>query len=284
MTTPFPEPESPELERFTVYSRAEIALLLRQVLDTGTYVTAYFDADPGFAVTRLLAVDAEFEEVVMEDAADAAVRPRLLDARHITFVAFLDHVKLQFSARRIADAVFDGRGALRIRFPSELLRLQRRDFYRVQPPQEKPAKCLVPYTEAQSGNGNGAHGANGANGHGNDTRRYESLRVVDISVGGLAVLAHPRQFELPIGRIIEDCFIDLPGVGSFAVSLIVRHADPATSEPRTRRCGCEFVDMPPATRVMLQRYINRADGEQRNNHHAPASNPRSGAEPSSAVT
>ena len=37
LTTPFPEPDSPELERFAIYSRSEIAAWLRQLRDK-TYV------------------------------------------------------------------------------------------------------------------------------------------------------------------------------------------------------------------------------------------------------
>lgn len=246
MTLPFPEPESPELERFVVYARAEIALLLEQLRDSTTYVTAYFDADPGFAVMRMLHVDAEFEEVIFDEPADVELRARLLAAPHAVFVAFLDHVKLQFAARRVAETRHEGRPALRVRLPAELLRLQRRDFYRVQPAHTRPAKCLVPY---------GAEA-------GAEARQYESLRVIDVSVGGVAVLTYPHEFELPIGRVIENCFVDLPGVGSFGVSIIVRHvAD--KNEGDLHRCGCEFVDLPPATRVMLQRYINRTEGEKK---------------------
>lgn len=260
MTTPFPEPESPELERFTVYSRAEIAMLLGQLHDATTYVTAYFDADPGFAVMRMLHVDAEFEEVIFDAPADAELRARLLAAQHVVFVAFLDHVKLQFAARRVAETRHEGGAALRIRLPAELLRLQRRDFYRVQPATTKPAKCLVPY------------GAKA----GAEARRYESLRVIDVSIGGMAVLTCPHEFELPIGRVIEDCFVDLPGVGSFAVSIIVRHVADA-SEGEVRRCGCEFVDIPPATRVMLQRYINRTEAEKRGPAASPDQSDASGS-------
>jgi len=121
--------------------------------------------------------------------------------------------------------------------------LQRRDFFRVRPPMSKPAKCLVPY--------------------GTDGKQYESLRVLDLSAGGMAVMTYPSKFELPVGRAIENCYLDLPGVGSISLSLTVRHIDPVPKDEKARRCGCEFVDMPPASRVMLQRYINQIDAENR---------------------
>jgi c-di-GMP-binding flagellar brake protein YcgR len=243
MTTPFPEPDSPELERFQVYSRVEIVALLRQLAEEGVLVTAYFDAEPGFAVTVVLDVNADFEEVIFDAAAEAVAHKRLLASKHIVFVGFLDHVKVQFVARLAEATQHQGRPAFRVRLPEQVLRLQRRDFFRVRPPLSKPAKCLVPY--------------------GDDGKQYESLRVLDLSVGGLAVLTYPEKFDLPCGRLIENCFLDLPGVGSIVVSIHVRHVDPLPKDERARRCGCEFVDMAPAARVALQRYINQVDAENR---------------------
>ncbi|HXF45769.1 MAG TPA: flagellar brake protein [Burkholderiaceae bacterium] len=243
MTTPFPEPESPELERFQMYSQVEIVALLRQLRDEGVLVTAYFDGEPGFAVTVVLDVNADFEEVIFDAAAEPIAHKRLLASKHIVFVGFLDHVKVQFIARLAEATLHDGRPAFRVRLPEQLLRLQRRDFFRVRPPLSKPAKCLVPY--------------------GDDGKQYESLRVLDLSVGGLAVLTYPEKFDLPAGRLIENCFLDLPGVGSINVGIAVRHVDPLPKDDKARRCGCEFVDMAPGARVLLQRYINQVDAENR---------------------
>lgn len=243
MTTPFPEPESPDLERFTVYSKVEIAAVLRQLVEEGALVTAYFDSDPGFLVTVVLDVNDKFEEVIFDVAVDVIAQKRLLASKHIVFVGFLEHIKVQFISHVAEETQHDGRPAFRVRLPESLLRLQRRDFFRVRPPLSKPAKCLVPYGE--------------------DGKQYESLRVVDLSVGGLAALTYPEKFDLPSGQLIENCFLDLPGVGSVNVAITVRHVDAVPKDEKARRCGCEFVDMAPAARVMLQRYINRIDAENR---------------------
>ncbi len=243
MTSPYPEPESPDLERFAVYSQVEIAAMLRNLRDEGVLLTAYFDAEPGFLVTVVLDVNADFEEVIFDNAVDPIAQKRLLASKHVVFVGFLEHIKVQFVARVAEHTQYENRDAFRIRMPETLLRLQRRDFFRVRPPMSKPAKCLVPYGE--------------------DSKQYESLRVLDLSVGGMAVLAYPEKFDLPAGKLIENCYLDLPGVGNIGVALTVRHIDPVPKDEKARRCGCEFVDMPPSSRVMLQRYINHIDAENR---------------------
>lgn len=242
MTTPFPEPDSPELAPFTVFARVEIESLLRRLADTGTLVTVYFDENAGFAVTVLLAVNPQFEEVVFDCASDPAVQRRLLAAQSLTCVAFVDHIKLQFGARGAEATTHDGKPAFRVRLPEQLLRLQRRDFFRVKAPLSRPAQCLVPYGE--------------------DQKQYEKLRLLDISIGGVAVIAYPEKFDPSVGQRIEECFLDLPAIGSVGVHLKVRHLAPLR-DGKSRAVGCEFVDLAPAARTMIQRYVNRLDAEQR---------------------
>jgi len=242
-TMPFPEPASPELERYTIYSRAEILSLLRQLRDEGTLVTAYFGLESDFAVTTLLQLKPDFEEAIFDCASDPLAQRRLLAADHLTFVAFLANVKVQFSARLAEPVAFEGRPAFRVRLPDQLLRLQRRDFFRVQTPNARPATILVP--------------------HAKKSHQYESLRVLDISVGGMALLSYPEMFDLDVSGIVDDCYLDLPGVGSVSVRVRVRHIENGRQLEDVRRCGCEFVDLSPQARMMLQRYVNRIDAEER---------------------
>jgi c-di-GMP-binding flagellar brake protein YcgR len=243
MTSPFPEPDSPELERFTVYARVEIIAVLRQILEHGVLVTAYCDGSESFAVTALLAVNPEFEEIVFDSASDQLAQRRLLAAESLTFVTFVNQVKLQFRTHAAQPNLFEGKPAFRVRLPEAMLRLQRRDAFRVRTPLARPAHCLVPYSE--------------------DGKQYEKLRMIDISVGGMALLTYPEKFDLAAGSTIEACFLDLPGVGSVGVGVRVRHIDVLPRDQNARRVGCEFVSLAPQARMMLQRYVNQLDAEHR---------------------
>jgi len=242
MTTPFPEPDSPELAPYTVYSRVEIVALLRKLAEGATLVTVYFDQAADFAVTVLLDVNPEFEEVIFDCASQPAIQRRLLAADSLTCVAFVDHIKLQFGARKAEATTHDDKPAFRVRLPEQVLRLQRRDFFRVRAPVSRPAHCLVPFSD--------------------DRKQYEKLRLLDISIGGVAVVAYPEKFDPSVGQRIDDCFLDLPGVGSVGVSLKVRHVA-ALRDGKSRAVGCEFVDLAPPARNLIQRFVNRLDAEQR---------------------
>ncbi len=75
MTSPFPEPPSPDLARFVVRSRVEIVSALRQLRDQHLLVTLYYGDDTAFAVGSVLDVHAGADELIVDLTVDAS-RPR----------------------------------------------------------------------------------------------------------------------------------------------------------------------------------------------------------------
>jgi len=240
-TTPFPEPESPELERYWIYSPVEILALLARLRSEQVEMTLFWGRDGECAVTRILEADSIRGQVRLDLPGVDSMRAAVLQAEALVCVAFIDHVKVQFSLRAPAMATVDGGLALQCAVPERLLRLQRREYFRVRTPQSVSASCLVP----DAGDGT----------------RYESLRVLDLSVGGLAMLAYPLHVELAASTTIDRCFLDLPGIGTINVRMRIAHVEQAGKDG-SRRCGCEFVDLSPHSRMLLQRYVQRIDVEQ----------------------
>jgi len=238
LTTPFPEPDSPELQRFAVPSQTEIVGLLNALRDRGVPLNVYFGASSEFDVLALLRVD-EAGGLTVESPVDPGVRRRLLEAPAVTFVGFVDAIKLQFTVAGARAATLAGRPAIAAPLPARLLRLQRRGAARVRPESGRGAVCRVPL--------------------GGSAGEDEALRVLDISTGGLAVLAYPERVELVVGMEIDGCRLDLPGVGGAVVSLRVRHVDPLPINETQRCCGCEFVGMATAVRAMLARYVAQCE-------------------------
>lgn len=255
VTSPFPEPQSPELEQYIVYARSEIVALLRRLSEGNVPVNAYHDRAEGLAVTEVLEVLPEEEIVIIDPPADPDAAQQLLAADHVTFVAFVDNIKMQFAAHRVEATQWQGRAVARIRLPESILRLQRREYFRVRPPMSKPALCLIPYERPEEKKKK-------AQSKPHTQQHFESLRVVDLSVGGLALLACPMALDLPRGQKIEGCYLDLPGIGSINLSVVVRNLDPVVRDDM-RRLGCEFADLSPASRMALQRYVNKVEAEIR---------------------
>ncbi len=240
---PFPEPDAPELEHYMLYSRSEIAAILQRMCEERTLVTVYTGEGGEFSVSMILRVDPDFDEAVFDMPANPVSQQRLLAARELVFVIFFENVKVQFGAQIAQATIFEGRPAFRVRLPAQMLRLQRREYFRVRTPRTGRASCLVPQESGAS--------------------KYESLQLINISVGGLAVMSYPHHFELPLGETVRNCVLDLPGIGLINVAFRVVNIYEDEGADQSRRCGCQFVDLAPQARMMVQRYVNRVEAEQR---------------------
>jgi len=241
MTTPFPEPESREIERYVIASPVEIAALLRQLRDERVLVTVYCDGISSFAVTNVLAVQAKLGSFVFDFASDEAANRRIGEAGRLVLVGFVDQVKVQFATARAVAVMHEGEPAWAAPLPQKLLRLQRRDAFRVRTPLGRPATLKV---AAEGG-------------------RTLELRVLDISLGGVKLALNPALGTLPDDRTVEGAELDLPGIGQFEVALRVRHVEAPRNERSERAFGCEFVKLAPASEMLIQRYIHHLQMEGR---------------------
>jgi len=242
ITTPFPEPESEELRRFAVRSGPEIIGVLNALLSHGIALNAYFGSGSDCEAAWLIAVDEPAGRIAFGTGSGEGTR-RLAAARLVTLVGFLDEVKVQFTATGAVPASHSGDSVLTATVPVEVIRLQRRAVDRVRPDPTRPAVCRVRLTGSAD--------------------ELEPLRVLDIGIGGLAVLTYPERLKLAVGDQIEGCRLDLPGIGGAKVTLGVRHFGPSPEDVSVLCCGCEFADLSPATRAMLLRYVEARGAKRR---------------------
>lgn len=226
-----PRGVDPEL---LVRSPHEVAGHLREMARHRVPVTLYYGAQDAFCVTTLLAADVG--QAVLDIPQDAAIRRAVTAAPSITCVAFVDAVKTQFSVDGAPRPVeWEGGPALRIPLPGALLRLQRRNTFRVRTPKATPPVCEMPIAGA-------------------DALRFE---LSDLSVGGAAFVATPDGAALEAGMRIEGCRVILPGHGEFGATVELRNLTPLPGEEPPRvRLGCRFVDLPGTVESQIQRYIN----------------------------
>jgi len=236
-----PEPETPDHEQYVTYARREVINMIGEIIDGRGSVTVYFNQGEERFVTNLLHVNPDFEELVFDAAPQEATNHRVTESKGATFVTFLEQVKVQFHAQRIESTAFGGRPALRTRLPESLMRLQRRNFYRVPAPVAKPLQCTIPL-------------------RGGATAQFA---IRDISVGGLAMLAGPAKAEFSAGMVFHDCQIELPGHGSINVSLEVRNDQGGGPAGISQRYGCQFLNLAGPVVNLIQRYINQLERDRR---------------------
>ena len=230
--------ESDEDSRFAVTQPAEIAFVLKRVMQNRQMVTAYINGSADFTLTSLLDVLPESGEVILDVSSDSAANRRLLAAKKILFVTSHDQVKVKLRANEIREVMHEGRPALRIPLPGTLVRIQRREHYRIATPITKPLICTLPLPDRGPG------------------VQAETI-VLDISIGGVALMDNHEATGFKIGDIFENCRIGLPEVGTLVVGLEVRNCfdTPLKNGLSFRRCGCKFLNLQAQSENLVQRYI-----------------------------
>lgn len=229
-------------ERYMLRHPHEIERILRRIMESKTPVAIYDMHGRDFILSSIVSIDPEEGVLYIEQGSGQQFNERLSDSDHITCVTTLEKVHIQFTAREIHPLTIEDEAVFRIPLPGELMRLQRREYYRLGTSVINPVRCSI-----------------------NTPQGFIDTVVVDISIGGMGVLAYEGASLLHPGDGYHGCRIALPDVGEFAISLKVRSTFDLTLKNGrvTHRAGCQFIDLPPSVETEIQRYINRVERERR---------------------
>lgn len=234
-----------EYDRYMLRSRAEVLAVLRGLFDHVAQITVFFNEGRDMLITTLAAV--ADDHVVLDYGPSGEMNRKALEVDKHFCVTTLDKVRVQFILRRFEKTELDGRPAFRADLPEELLRLQRREFYRLVTPIMRPLKCHMTIPLPDGGE-----------------YPYEA-NVFDISGGGLGIAAPPEPVPFDIDMQFSGCRVELPEVGVVTGTLRVRSLFEIVlkSGARVRRAGCEFVDLPGPMMTLIQRYIIKVERERK---------------------
>jgi flagellar brake protein len=231
-----------DLEQFLLYGKDEIRQILRAIAEHGELVTLYFGGANDFLLTSVIAVGAE--SAILDYGSREEVNRRLLNSNRLVFATTRDKIKVQWNSTRIWRVTHDGKPAFSIALPSSLLRLQRREYYRLTAPIAKPLRCQVPAGEPLA-------------------KKFE-FSVVDLSLGGVALNGPVKEAKFEVGNSYKDCEIHLPETGALVATIVVANLYEVTLRNGNTaiRSGCRFVDLRGKMMMLLQRYINRLERER----------------------
>ncbi|MCL4747844.1 MAG: flagellar brake protein [Burkholderiaceae bacterium] len=224
-----PESSPDLLARFSVSAALEVRAAIEDLLRGHAQITVHVARGTAAAfTTRLLAIE--------RDALLFELDPGELDARcaadsgQATIVGLLDRVKVQFD---VADLQVR-ETMLACSVPRHVARIQRRDAYRVRPPQPRQAWCALRLPQGAE-------------------RVYP---VLDISATGLALKIPPDETPPAIGQRWQHCRVDAPGYPPIPCELEARFlGECLAGESPGPRLGCVFVRPPPEVQRALQRYV-----------------------------
>jgi c-di-GMP-binding flagellar brake protein YcgR len=235
-----------ELSPYQVHSRREIIGLLRSVEHHKQLVSMHINKGAEAVVTSILAVDEATNTVIIDSAPSKELNQRIIANDNISFETVLDHIRILFFASRAELCDFGNLPALRIPLPQNLIRLQRREYYRVPVPLSMAVRCEIPIQD--------------------DSGETEMINVTlqNVSGGGIAIIDDKRRLDNTPGYIYKDCRITLPGNTVVVTSLQVKNSQDLTlpNGKGSRRIGCLFFELSKPMLTAIQRFITKLEREQ----------------------
>lgn len=237
--------QTSESNKYILNSKLEILFILRELMRRKALFTAYFNEGSDYLLTSLLAV--EDDALLLDYGANEEMNTKMLASSKVVLIANHDKVKVQFSRPGVQLVKFEGHPAFRTTIPESVMRLQRREYYRLTTPTSRPVKCYIPI-----------HGERG-------TQRELEAMVLDISNGGIAVIAPPEGLILKVGGVLEDCRVVIPDMGTVFTTIQVKNLFDITMKNGThvRRAGCQFSHLDGPAMNLIQRYIIRIERDRR---------------------
>jgi len=229
---------------YEIGSRREIVSLLRQIGEKNQLVRMLVQGEGDVCVTSILDMDPDAGTMLVDCSINPEQNLRILAARRLRFETTLDKIRIVFAADQVDTATFEGRPALRCAIPATLIRLQRREYYRMETPVANPVRVSIPVL-SEGGAG------------------VEAFTVADISVGGIAILDNKLLLDNRHGHQVAGCNLALPD-GVITTTLVVRNSTELTllNGKSARRVGCEFLDLSRGSLANVQRYITKLERER----------------------
>jgi|GEM_PF-272480 len=243
--------QTEEESEYLLHSEVEIVSILRALKDSNETVTLYFNNANDFVLTSIFSVSEEENVIALYAGGNAAANRQAMLADKLYGVSSLEKVRVQFVLHGLKLAQYRGRQCFIADMPEAILRLQRRENFRLIVPIRQPVKCFIPMPSPEDRP---------------DAEPTEvEVGVIDVSGGGIGIVMPPEDVPFAPDMVFEKCQIELPGVGTIIATLRVRSTFEVSVRdgPVSRRAGCQFVSLAGPMLAMLQRYIIKEERERK---------------------
>lgn len=236
---------SDEYSKFMLQTRNEMLPVLRGLVDHVAQVTMFFNEGKDMVLTSVISFDND--KLYLDFGASPDMNRKALEAEKLFCITQLEKVKIQFLLRGLTRVEFEGSPAFSAAMPDSMLRLQRREYFRLSMPVTRPLRCV---TSAILPDG---------------SRLAIDAAVADISGGGLGLVQLPLTTPIEPGMELQNCRIELPEVGIITGTLRICSVMESINRngTKTKRAGCEFVKLAGPMLTLVQRYIIKVERERK---------------------
>lgn len=236
---------NPEEEQYIVHHHKEIIQILNDLSKHHEMIKISFNHGNDECITNVISVDTQRHLVYFDIGIDEAFNRRLLASQTIIFSK--DHgVRIKWASDHIAAVnLKDGR-AMEIALPKQLIRLQRREFFRLATPIVNPVPCAIPISDATN----------------LDVERTLDFTLVDVSLGGIGVIVNGQIDPLlVIGASFDKCKISFPNVGVTSLTLQVKNITeiPVRDGVVKHRIGFQFIAPSRGNEGLINSYTHHLE-------------------------
>lgn len=233
----------PEEQPYIVQNLKEIIQILTDLAKhKATFKVSFSDGHDhhdGY-LTSVIEVDTKNHAVHLDVGIDEAFNSKMLASNHVIFTKN-DGIKIKWSSENLSMVSLKDGKAIKIAIPQSLVRLQRREFFRLNTPIVNPAPCRIPIPDA----------------HDTKLKQALDLALVDISLGGLGVvMPDPLHSAITEGANFDECEVSFPEFGSTSLKLQVKNIMPMQLKDGSikYRIGFQFVNPSRNSEELIRRY------------------------------
>jgi c-di-GMP-binding flagellar brake protein YcgR len=232
--------------QYRVHSRGEILSLLRSMMQKNQPLTMTVDQGQDSIMTMILEINDDNNTLLIDAAKNNTANERIAQSRNLHFEALNNNIRITFAVKSASATESDGHSAFVVAIPESIVRLQRRDSFRVMMPITKPLRCIFTVKKPE----------------GDNVSIPTNLK--NISIGGVGLVDETKTLDLTKGRIYKNCKLELSETTNITVDLEIRSSQELTlgNGKPVNRFGCAFIGLTRQTEALIQRQITQLERNQ----------------------
>ena len=231
--TPQTRVDRDEFEAYCLFNQAERVSLLKRLVKTPCTLHVILGARAYLALPLGIDGNAFF----IEAPQDLALRSRFTNARQVLVQTELDKIAVEFRLDQLFSATYDGVAAFKAEIPDKILRLQRRETFRINTQGVNTAFCKFTHKE-----------------------KPFNFAVLNLSIGGMALGAPMSGNDFAVNDTVENAELFLPQTPPLKVSFQIRSVQEEVVGVRKKlKLGCLFLDLKGPTEVQISRCITQLE-------------------------
>ena len=128
-----------EVEQYRIQSAASIAGILSDIVRNPELVTIYFDDEKHFLISAFIGLDDKY--LYLDLGRDELLNQKLFESTFLIIVSRHQKVHVEFTSKEVEKTTFKNEPCIAVPLPTSIIKLQRREYYRLITPDRPPVIC-----------------------------------------------------------------------------------------------------------------------------------------------